>query len=95
MAETTKRQHVDSISELMKVLHWLVEHNLPIRLFESLVDLVKEVDSDSIRKIQKGKNAKYTSTHIAEEFLASMAGTVQEELVEEINASPTLGLMIR
>ena len=79
---------IQGIMELMKLLHWLISHNLPLGLFESLVNIVQEVDKNKIGKIRKGKNAKYTSPATVGEFLTCMSDTVEEELVREINESP-------
>jgi hypothetical protein len=81
---------------MMKVMHWLVQHNIATSLFEPLIELIVKIDSAKIKKVRIAKNATHTSTSTANEFVDSMADVVRQRTVSEMNSSPNpyFGLML-
>lgn len=81
---------------MMKVLHWLIEHNLAPSLFDSLIEMITKIDSSKIQRVRIAKNAKYTSTNTVTDFVESMASVVRDETVRELNTAPSpyFGLML-
>jgi len=58
-----------TISDALKVLFFMVKHNLPLDIFSSLVDLIIDVGSENLNKLDLAKNDKYTSHEIVAELL--------------------------
>lgn len=83
-----------AIKDALKVIYYLVEHNLSLDLFSSLVDLNIELGSCNLNNLKLAKNAKYTSWDIVSELLKLLSDEVRENLFNEMRKSPTYSLMV-
>ncbi|CAC5370277.1 unnamed protein product [Mytilus coruscus] len=83
-----------AIKDALKVIYYLVEHNLSLDLFSSLVDLNIELGSCNLNNLKLVKNAKYTSWDIVSELLKLLSDEVRENLFNEMRKSPTYSLMV-
>ncbi|ELU18619.1 hypothetical protein CAPTEDRAFT_194628 [Capitella teleta] len=73
LSKDADNHRTEGIAEMMKVMHWLVQHNIATSLFEPLIELIVKIDSAKIKKVRIAKNATHTSTSTANEFVDSMA----------------------
>lgn len=78
----------------MRVLYYLIEHNLSLDLFSRLVDLNIELGSTNLRNLRLAKNANYTNWDIVTELLQLLSDDVRENLYTETRKSPTYSLMV-
>jgi hypothetical protein len=47
----TKNEAQNAIGDAIKVLYFMVQKNLPLDLFSSLVDLIVELGGDNLKKL--------------------------------------------
>jgi hypothetical protein len=50
LKENMKNEAQNAIADAIKVLHFMVQNNLPLDLFSSLVDLIVELGGDNLKK---------------------------------------------
>ena len=50
LKENMKNEAQNAIGDAIKVLHFMVQNNLPLDLFSSLVDLIVELGGDNLKK---------------------------------------------
>ena len=89
-----KQDSRGSIKDALRVLYYLIEHNLSLDLFSSLVDLNIELGSTNLGNLRLAKNANYTSWDIVTELLQLLSDEVRENLYTEMRKSPTYSLMV-
>lgn len=83
-----------AITDALKVLFFMVKHNLPLDILLSLVDLIIDVGSENFNKLNLAKNAKYTSLEIVAELLDLLSNEVRDQVFAEIRQSPTFSIMV-
>lgn len=81
-------------TDALKVLFFMVKYNLPLDIFSSLVDLIIDVGSENLNKLNLAKNAKYTSHEIVAELLDLLSNEVRDQGFAEIRQSPTFSIMV-
>ena len=81
------------VQDAMRVLCYLVQHNLPLDLFESLIELIGSLGAPNIKKMKVGKNATYTSWDSVQSFLISISDEVKRDMIQDVKSSPSYALM--
>ncbi|XP_033729785.1 SCAN domain-containing protein 3-like [Pecten maximus] len=83
-----------AVRDALKVLFYIVQNNLSLDLFSSMVDMCIDVGSPTLQHLRLAKNASYTSWDIVQELLSFLSEEVQRTVLTEIRQSPCYGLMV-
>lgn len=85
-----------AIEGAMKCLYFLIEHNIPhTTIFKPFIDFcINELQSPILAPLKKAKNASYTSHRIQSEFITAMATVQNNEILTNVNISPSYSLLI-
>lgn len=78
----------------MQIVYWLVESEVALfTKFESLKELCIDLDAEVLRDLEKGKNSKYSSNRIIDEWLHVIASIIREDVKEDLRKCLNMGLM--
>ena len=80
----------------MKCLHFLIKHNIPhTTVFKDFIQFATDVLlAPQLQCLNVGKNAKYTSYRITDEFVNCMANEIEEIVTRNVSESPAYTIMI-
>ena len=97
--------HVDSIAEkmtteaqavtedAMKIVNFIVQHNLPLDLFGDIVQLAVDLGAARLKKLNAGKNATHTSAYTVSGLLQCLKKQVDEKVTANIRDSPMYSIL--
>ena len=79
----------DAAQDALRVICYLIEHNLPL----DLVKLLETLGAPNIMKLHSGKNATYTSWDSVQVFLSALSEEVEDTILQDVKASPCFAMM--
>ena len=79
--------------DALKVIYFILRHNLPLDLFADLVELSVDLGSSRLRNLYAGKNATHTSAKTVHGLLRSLSDEVSATITDSIQQSPTYSVM--
>ena len=79
--------------DALKVLYFILRHNLPLDLFADLVQLLVDLGASRLRNLHAGKNATHTSAKTVRGLLSSLSEEVNTTITDSIQQSPTYSVM--
>lgn len=78
----------------LKIMHWLAKEEIAhTTKFESLISLAVSIGVKELNYLSKGGNAKYMSERTTYEIIEVLSATVEEEILQEISASPLISIL--
>ena len=78
----------------MQIVYWLAESEVALfTKFESLKELCIDLGAEVLRDLEKGKNSKYSSNRIIDEWLHVIASIIREDVKEDLRKCLNMGLM--
>ena len=103
-AMSHKREQADGLASMeserqaatedaLKVLYFILRHNLPLDLFADLVELSVYLGASLLRNLHAGKNATHTRAKTVYGLLRSLSGEVSITITDSIQRSPTYRVM--
>ena len=72
-AEQITNSSQKAIWDALRVLYYLISHNLPLDLFSSMVDLCVELGANNLSNLRLAKCATYSSWDIVQELLGLLS----------------------
>ena len=75
----------------MKVVYWLASENLPLSKYESLMQLLKDLEVPKIASLKI--RVDYESYYTANEILSAISSQIDKEVNEKIEDSPVVTLL--
>ena len=79
--------------DAIKVVNFIVQHNLSLDLFADLVELAIDLGAKLLSKLNAGKNATHTSSKTVSGLLNCLTTEVDAKVTEHIRRSPTYSVM--
>ena len=79
--------------DALKVLYFILCHNLPLDLFADLVELSVYLGASLLRNLHAGKNATHTRAKTVHGLLRSLSEEVSITITDSIQQSPTYRVM--
>ena len=92
-ASQQKSTAVDVVTDALRIVCFIVDHNLPLSLFGPLVQLASTLGAPNISKMHVGKNATYTSWESVQGFVSALSREVRADVMADIKASPAYAVM--
>lgn len=83
-----------SIRDALKVLYFLISHNLPLDMFSSFIDLCIELGATNLGNLRLAKCASYTSWDIVQELLDILSKEVTSTVISDMQKSPSYSVMV-
>ena len=83
-----------AIKDALKVLYYIISHNLPLDLFASMVDLCIDVGATNLPKLRLAKSATYSSWEMVQELLDLLSSEVANSVMTDVRSSPCYSLMV-
>ena len=71
----------------MRTVHWMATEDIPIRKYNSLIELQKLNESGPLSNLSVAKNATYSSRAAGEEFQNCLAQTIHEKKLDQIQSA--------
>ena len=88
--ETAVNSEAQAATEdAIKVVHFIVRHNLALHLFSDLVKLAVDLGASRLRKLNAGENAAHTSSTTVSGLLQSLQKQVDAAVNIKIQQPPT------
>ena len=81
----------EAMIKAMKVVYWLASENLPLSKYESLMQLLKDLEVPKIASLKI--RVDYESYYTANEILSAISSQIDEEVNEKIEDSPVVTLL--
>ena len=82
-----------AVVSALKVVFWMTKEDISIIKYESLLNLLEELDCPSIVSLKTGKKVTYSSDKAATEMLESLAYVARQKVNNMINKSPYISLL--
>ena len=82
-----------AVVSALKVVFWMTKEDISIIKYESLLNLLEELDCPSIVSLKTGKKVTYSSDKAATEILESLAYVARQKVNNMINKSPYISLL--
>ena len=79
--------------DALKVLYFILCHNLPLDLFADVVELSVDLGASQLRSLHAGKNATHTRAKRVHGLLRSLSEEVSTTITDSIQQSPTYSVM--
>lgn len=96
--ETAQKQQSESTQlfteDLLKVLYFLVSHNLPLHLYGSLIQLARELGDPNLTN-HCGRNATYQSWDTAQGLIQQLSSEVNARVQAETDSSPHFSCVMK
>ena len=70
-----------AVVSALKVVFWMTKEDISIIKYESLLNLLKELNCSSIVSLKTGKKVTYSSDKVATEMLESLAYVVRQKVI--------------
>ena len=84
----------EAVQAGMQIVYWHAESEVAhFTKFESLKHLCIDLGASVLKDLDRGKNAKYSSNRIIDEWLHILANVVREDVKQELDNSLCIGLM--
>ena len=78
----------------MHIVYWLAESEVALfTKFESLKELCIDLGAEVLWDLEKGKNAKYSSNRIRDEWLHVIVSVIRDDVKENLRKCLSMGLM--
>ena len=78
----------------LKCIYWLVKEEIAHHTkFGTLLELVKSLGCAYFSELEVGRNARYTSHRMIDEFVAVLSECVEQQLLSKVRASPAIGIL--
>ncbi|KAK3747890.1 hypothetical protein QZH41_001354 [Actinostola sp. cb2023] len=86
-------QEDEAVIKALKVVYWLASENLPMSKYESLMQLLKELEVPKIECLKVNNRIDYESYYTANELLSAISSQIDEELDKKIEKSPVVTVL--
>ena len=94
MASNINTSAMNAVKDALKVLFFMLQYNLALDLFSSLIDLCIDVGAQDLPKLRLAKNATYSSWDTVHDLLNILTKHVKQILLTNMNNSPCYATMV-
>ena len=94
LASNMNTSAMKAVRDAIKVLFFILQHNLALDLFSSLIDLCIDVGAQDLSKLRLAKNATYSSWDTIHDLLDILSNHVKQILLTNMKNSPCYATMV-
>lgn len=89
------RSDVDtSVTAAMTTVFWMAKEDIPIKKYQSLMQMQKLQGCESLSKLQVSQNATYLSRSSGEEFQACIADQIHSQIISNIKSADMYSILV-
>ena len=94
LSSQAQNQKMKAIISAVRNVYWLAKEEIATFKYRSLNELLLLQGCDDISHLSSGKNAQYTSYHIAEEMQEALSNCIQEDLRDLLAKADFIGVLM-